>query len=149
MDNELEIFARRARIAGADGEESQPPPVDTTPPGLRLQTRPRQRLRRDRTVVLRATCDESCTLSPRVTITIAGRRRAIRRTGIVRPLAGAATTPIRLRLRRKQAAAVRRALRRGRRATATFHAKAIDAAGNGASKRARSRLIRAGSAGVR
>jgi hypothetical protein len=145
---ESEIYARRLGTpplgeAGPQGQgETEPSELDTSAPALTLRAARRQRLRRDRRIAVRAACDEACAVAVSAAVRIAGRRRPVARTGSSQPLAAAARTRVRLRLSRRGAARVLRALRGGRRVTVAFAATATDAAGNASRGQARSRLVR-------
>ena len=108
--------------------------IDPDPaPQLAASTRRRQRMLRQRGVVVRAGCDEACAL------TLAGRlrigKRSFRLRRAERSAEAGRRVKLRARLTRRGRRALRRALRRGRRARARLTLRAVDARGNAAAPR--------------
>jgi glucose/arabinose dehydrogenase len=116
---------------------TSPVVADTTPPGLRIRVKPRQRVLRRRGAVAFARCSEACTVRASGVLRIGKRRFRLRRASrgvdaarIMRQ------TRLKVRLDRGSRRALRRALRRGRRPLVRVRLRATDPAGN------RSRVVR-------
>ena len=117
-----------------------PPPVpDTTAPRLTLRATSPQRAVRQKKILVRASCNEACSLSALGSITILGRRPArvaLRSASSPRLTAGQRT--LSLVLTRAQLKRLSGFLAKGRRARANVTVRARDAAGN---RRTASRAI--------
>jgi hypothetical protein len=124
--------------AGADGGAA----ADHAPPRLTLRAPRRMRISPDRRLRVRVACDEACRVSVSARLRVRGPRRTLQVRQASRSLAAGSAAPVDLRLSRRAASRVRRALRRGRRVTASFRASAHDAAANAASSSVRVRLVR-------
>jgi glucose/arabinose dehydrogenase len=109
-------------------------PTDTTGPVVSARVPRRQRVRRLRGAVAYVRCSEVCTAEAGGTLRIGSRKLLLRRaTGTAQP---SPRTRLKVRLRRRSARMLRRALVNGRRPRVQIRLLASDAAGN------RSALIR-------
>ncbi len=119
------------RLADSGACSTAPAPAgDTRPPVLSVRLAHRQRVARGGAVSLRARCSERCLLRGAGRIAASGR---VLRTGAVRRTLRASSsrrTRVRLRVGPRNRARIRRALRRGGRATVRVTLSATDAAGN-------------------
>jgi glucose/arabinose dehydrogenase len=119
---------------GAPVGAPAPVATDRTAPTLTVRVPRRQRVLRLRGVVAYARCSEACTLAAGGTLRIGSRRLLLRRAvGSGQP---SPRTRLKVRLRRRAALLLRRALARGRRPRVQVRLRARDAAGN------RSALVR-------
>ena len=119
-------------------------PGDRTGPRLRVRAPRRQRVLRQRGVVVAASANEPATARLSGTVTVPGAGRALRLRGVSRRLT-VAGRGVRLRatLSRRARRVVARALRRGQRVTARVTLRGADLTGNAAAPvRARVRLRR-------
>ena len=108
-----------------------PPPLggtDTTPPGLSVRAKPRQRVLRLGGVIIYARCDEACTVSGGTALRIGRRKLLLRR--VSRYVLADERARLRARLRPRQRRLLRAAVRRGRRPRVSVRLRATDAAGN-------------------
>jgi hypothetical protein len=126
------------KILRIDVAAGPPPPPGATPdqtaPTLRVRVPRRQRVLRLRGVVAYVRCSEACTLAAGGTLRIGSRRLLLRRAvGSGQP---SPRTRLKVRLRRRAAILLRRALANGRRPRVQVRLRASDAAGN------RSALVR-------
>ena len=117
-----------AASGGAGGGTTTPPPADTTAPTLAVRARRRQRVLRLRGAVAYARCNEASSLRASGVLRI-GRRR-VRMRAAAAAVQADARTRLRVRLTRHGVRVLRRALRRGRRASVRLSLRATDAAGN-------------------
>ena len=129
--------------AVGDGDGLFPPAAedDFTPPALAVVAARVQRMT-TRGLLLRVGCrQEACTATVRGSVTVPRPRKLHRFRAVRTAIAAGQTRTVRLRLTRRSLAAVRRALRQGRRLVATARVSAADAAGNrtGATRRIRLR----------
>jgi glucose/arabinose dehydrogenase len=104
------------------------PPVDVTAPRLGVRVPRRQRVLRLRGAVAYVSCSEMCALEAGGTLRI-GRRKLLLR-GAVASAEPSARKRLKLRLRRRSARMLRRALANGRRPKLQIRLRARDAAGN-------------------
>ena len=109
---------------------------DRVAPGIGLTARKNQSVRKQKGVIVKASCDEACTLSVTGTITIAGQRAKVR----LKRASGRLNTPgrkmFKLALSRSAARRVARLIAQGKSARAIISARAVDLAGNaGTAKR--------------
>ena len=112
----------------------QAPSADTTAPVLRARVPRRQRVLRRRGAVAYVRCSEACTLSVGGTLRIGRRKLLLRRaSGAAHP---SPRKRFKVRLRKRSARVLRRALANGRRPRVHIRMRARDAAGN------RSALVR-------
>jgi glucose/arabinose dehydrogenase len=109
--------------------------ADTTAPRLRTRVKRRQRVLRLRGAVAYARCDEACTVAAGGTLRIG--RRAFRLRRVTRPIQVWRRGRLKVGLTRRSARALRKAVRRRRRASVRVRLRAVDLAGN------RSPLVRA------
>lgn len=117
------------------------PNADTVAPALRARIKRRQRVLRNRGVIVYARCNERCraTLGARLKI----RRKSFRMRSARRSAAPGRRVRMKARLTRRQRIRLRRALRRGRRPVVRVTLTARDGAGNRSpAKRARVRVRR-------
>jgi hypothetical protein len=126
---------------GGQVPSGQPSIGDRTAPRLRLRARSRQRALRRRAVIVSASCNESCSLTASGTVRIAGQRGRPKLEQVRRRLAARAQAILRLRPSRAARGAMRRALRRDRKVTATISIRARDSAGNTRSARRVIRIV--------
>jgi hypothetical protein len=111
-----------------------PPTADTAPPVVSARVPRRQRVLRLRGAVAYVSCSEACTAEAGGTLRIGGRKLQLRRAaGRAR---SSPRTRLKVRLRKRSARMLRRALANGRRPRVQIRLRARDAAGN------RSALIR-------
>jgi Tol biopolymer transport system component len=104
--------------------------ADTEAPIIGLLARSRQSVLRQKGVILKASCDEACTLSATGTITIAGQRTRVRLKRTSRTLAAPGVKVLKLTLSSSSARHVARLIAQGKRARATISVRAVDPAGN-------------------
>jgi glucose/arabinose dehydrogenase len=127
------------KILRIDVGVSAPPPApgttaDVTAPALSVRVPRRQRVLRLRGAVAYARCSEACTVEAGGTLRVGTRRLLLRRAvGSAQP---SPHTRLKVRLRRRSARILRRALANGRRPRVQVRLRARDAAGN------RSALVR-------
>jgi hypothetical protein len=145
VDDEFEVFGRG--VAG--GAEGGVPGVDRRAPHLKLRARKRQRLLRQRAVIVFAVCDEAASLDARARLTLRrrGRRskagaKVVKLKRIQRVLGENRRAKLRFRLSRKARRSVRRALRRHRRIVARVSVRATDAARNSTTRAVKVRARR-------
>jgi glucose/arabinose dehydrogenase len=125
-------------VGGTACAAATPPPptgiADTTAPALNVRVPRRQRVLRLRGAVAYVRCSEACTVEAGGTLRIGSRRLLLRRaTGSAQP---SPRTRLKVRLRRRSARILRRALANGRHPRVQVRLRARDAAGN------RSALVR-------
>jgi hypothetical protein len=115
--------------------------ADRRSPALRLTLRRVQRIVRQRGLVIRASCDEQCRVRASGSVSMPGRRRAVRLRIAKRTLAPNATTKLRIRPSRATLRKLRRAFRARTRLAVRITVTATDAAGNrsGAKRKIRAR----------
>ena len=107
---------------------SAPPSADTTAPVLRARVPGRQRVLRLRGAVAYVRCSEACTVSVGGTLRIGRRKLLLRRaSGAAHP---SPRKRFKVRLRKRSARVLRRALANGRRPRVHIRLRARDAAGN-------------------
>jgi glucose/arabinose dehydrogenase len=137
------LLGKILRIGGAAAPPPPPPggtTLDETAPTLRVLVPRRQRVLLLRGAVAYVRCSEACTVAAGGTLRIGSRRLLLRRAvGTAQP---SPRTRLKVRLRRRAALMLRRALANGRRPRVQVRLRARDAAGN------RSALVRR-SVGVR
>ena len=128
------------KILRIDLSVSAPPPTppaatpDLTAPTLSVRVPRRQRVLRLRGAVAYVRCSEACTVEAGGTLRVGSRRLLLRRAiGNAQP---SPHTRLKVRLRRRSARILRRALANGRRPRVQVRLRAQDAAGN------RSALVR-------
>jgi hypothetical protein len=110
-----------------------PPPgaaADRTGPRLQLTVRRLQRIVRQRGLVLRARCDEACTVRASARITLPGASRSVALRRVTRPLAPDVKTKLRLKTSKRTLRTLRHALERRHRLGARLTMTATDSAGN-------------------
>jgi plastocyanin len=119
---------------------SGPPPTvhDTSKPKLKLSVRSVQRILRHRGLVISVRVDEKSTVTAKARITVPGASRVLKLRKATRKLAPGVRAKLKLRLSRKNRAAVSSALARRSRLRAKLTVTAKDAAGN---RRSRSRSL--------
>jgi Tol biopolymer transport system component len=104
--------------------------LDKVAPEIGLTARKNQSVRRQKGVIVKAFCDEACTLSVTGTITIAGQRGKVR----LKRASGRLDTPgqktFKLALSRSAARRVARLIAQGKSARAAISVRAVDLAGN-------------------
>ena len=109
--------------------------LDKLAPEIGLAARSRQPVGKQRGVIVKASCDEACTLSAKGTITIAGQRGKVR----LKRASGRLSTPgrklFKLALSRSAARRVGRLIAQGKSARAVISARAVDLAGNASTTR--------------
>lgn len=106
-------------------------PVDLTPPRVTVGGKTRQRVSRERAVLLAAGCPaEACTVSAAVRIVGSTLRRPAKSSAKARKLAAGTRGAFRLALNKALRSAASRAAARGKPLTATVTVTAKDAAGN-------------------
>jgi glucose/arabinose dehydrogenase len=124
----------RIDVDPAVGPPSAPLPIaapDTRAPRLRVRVPRRQRVLRLRGAVAHARCDEACTIRAAGVLRV--RNRRLRMISVRRPARAAQAgkrVRLKVRLGRRQARILRRALRRGRRPVVRVGLRATDPAGN-------------------
>jgi spore coat-associated protein N len=121
--------------SGGSGSGGPAPARDTTPPKLTLSGKKGQRLLRRRRLDVVARCDEACRVTASVKAATAAKRRSFPSwRGQLKAGAGAKLS---FRLSKKALAAARKILTRRKRVTLSVTARAVDRAGNAASRRLR------------
>ncbi len=120
-----------------------PPPTgttDTTPPGVRTRVPRRQRVLRLRGAVAYVRCSEACTVLAGATLRIGTRKLLLRHTTV--DAQASQRKRLKLRLRKRSARLLRRALANGGRPRVQIRLRARDAAGNHAALVRRSLRVR-------
>jgi hypothetical protein len=107
-----------------------PVAADRTGPRLLLTVRRLQRIVRQRGLVLRARCDEACTVRASARIKLPGARRSVALRRVTRSLAANARTRLKLKTSKRALRKLRRALRRKDRLGARLTVTAADPSGN-------------------
>lgn len=123
---------------GGGGPPGSGPPAsvhDTSAPALELSVRSAQRIVRRRGLVISVRVDEKATVSAKARITVSGASRVVRLRKATRKLASGVRAKLKLRLSRKNRAAVASALARRSRLKAKVTVSAKDTAGNTRSTR--------------
>jgi hypothetical protein len=120
---------------------------DKTPPLVRLRVNHRQHSLRTKSVSLRVSCDEDCSVTMSGSVSVARPRHAyavpaLKLGHVSRKLAAHARVRLKLTVGRRVRAAIRKALSRQGRARATLHVTARDAAGNRVRREALIRIVR-------
>jgi hypothetical protein len=138
VDDELEIFG--SRVGGGAGGVA----TDRRRPYLKLSARRRQRLLRQRAVLVRAWSDERVTLVATGRLSLRKRRghRTIRLKRLTRSVSARRRAKLRFKLSRRTRRLVRRNLRRHRSVVARVTVRVTDAAGNSTTKKIRIRARR-------
>jgi plastocyanin len=113
--------------------------ADKTAPAITLSSRRRQRVLRERLLLVRAEVNEASRVVARAFVSIPGKRRSVRVKAVSRQLAARAASDLSLRLSKRTAGMFRRALRKHSRLTARVTVTATDQAGN--EKSARQRIV--------
>ena len=113
---------------------------DATPPLVRLRVNHRQHPLRTKTVSLRVSCDEQCSVTMSGSVSVARRGHAyvvpaLRLGHVSRKLAAGARVRLKLPVGKRIRAAIRKALRGRGRARATLRVTARDAAGTACGER--------------
>jgi glucose/arabinose dehydrogenase len=108
---------------------------DATPPLVRLRVSHRQHSLRTKSVSLRVSCDEQCSITMSGSVSVARRGHAyvvpaLRLGHVSRKLAAGARVRLKLSVSKRVRAAIRKALKGHGRARATLRVTARDAAGN-------------------
>jgi hypothetical protein len=116
--------------------------VDKRAAKLSLGGNTTQRIARQRAVFVRATPDEAARLSAKGTLSVTGARKVFKLRKATATAAAGQTRKLKLRISKKAARAVRRALRRKRKVRASVTVTAVDAAGNKSSAKRRIRARR-------
>jgi glucose/arabinose dehydrogenase len=139
----LRIDPDQPGVGGAvcGGQPAAPGPgtggaADHTPPALAARAKRRQRVLRNRGVIVYVRCSENCDLSAGGTLLVRGRKLLLRRSAVA--LVANQRTRVRVRLRPRARRLVRAALVRGGHPRVRLRLRALDAAGN------RSALVRRG-----
>jgi hypothetical protein len=118
----------------------QPPAADTTAPVLRTRIPRRQRVLRLRGAVAYVRCSEACAVSAGGTLRIGRRRLRLRHTSVqAKP---SSSRRLKVRLRKRSARLLRRALADGRHPRVQIRLRARDAAGNRSALARRSLRVR-------
>ncbi len=104
--------------------------LDRFAPEIGLAARSRQPVGKQKGVIVKASCDEACTLSASGTITIAGQRAKVRLKRASGRLDAPGRKLFKLALSRSAARRVARLIAQGKSARAVISARAVDLAGN-------------------
>jgi Tol biopolymer transport system component len=104
--------------------------LDRAAPEIGLAARKNQSVRKQRGVIVKAFCDEACTLTASGTITIAGQRAKVRLKRASGRLDAPGSKTFKLGLSSSAARRVARLIARGKSARAVISARAVDPAGN-------------------
>jgi glucose/arabinose dehydrogenase len=123
---------------GGNGDPGTTPPGDTRAPVVRIGSLRRQPVLRLRGFRLSVRCDELCGATITGTVRVKESKRVYVLTRATRQIAAGKRVKLTLRASRR----LRRAIRRGGRATATLAVVARDAAGNAATAKRRVRAVR-------
>lgn len=110
-------------------------PAPVLPPAVTVAGPARQRALRQRGIVVTGGCDRACSLAVRGSVNVPGASRVFRLRQVTRSLTAAGTVRVKLALPRAAQAAIRSALRRRKRVTATISVAATDSAGTSTSTR--------------
>jgi plastocyanin len=129
---------------GTPGPGPGPPPVtaDKVKPTLKLSGRTKQKVLRQRAVLVRVEVNEASTVAARGTVSVPGADKVFRLKKASKQLAAGAKTTLKLKLPKQASRSFRRALARRARLTARLTVTAKDAAGNTRSAKRRIRLKR-------
>ena len=106
-----------------------PSSIVRTKPVLALAAADTQRVLRRKAIVVQAGCAATCTLTASATVSLAGASRSLKLRAVTRSAANGKQVRLRLKLSGKTLRAVRRALRRGKKVTATVRVVATDPSG--------------------
>jgi hypothetical protein len=104
--------------------------ADRFAPEIGLTARARQSVGKQKGVIVKASCDEACTLTVSGTITIAGQRAKVRLKRASGRLNSPGRKAFKLALSRSAARRVARLVARGKTVRAVVSARAVDPAGN-------------------
>jgi len=141
--NPSSLLGKILRIDVGASPPAPPPPAvnpDQTAPIVTLRVPRRQRVLRLRGAVVYVRCSEACSLQVAGTLRIGARRLLLRRAvGNARPTP---RTRLKVRLRKRSARLLRRALAKGRRPRVEVRLRARDAAGNRSALMRRSVRVR-------
>jgi hypothetical protein len=128
-----------------DGDSFSPCPAggaDTTPPALKLSAFAKQRALRNRGFWLRARCNELCGLTVTGSMRISGQKRLYKLKRASRLVAPGGAPKVTVHLWSRGLRALKTALERHRKVTATLTATALDAARNRATGTQKLRAVR-------
>lgn len=110
---------------GAD--EFVPVPAAVAPK-LTLKGSRRQRVLKQRGLTVRASCDQACTVTASANVSVPGAAKLYKFRKASKSVAGGATATLKLKLSKKTRAAIRRALRKGKKLKAKVTVKATSTA---------------------
>jgi hypothetical protein len=127
---------------GGAGGGGGPGSVDDIAPGLGVDRRHVQRLRRHRSLYVGVRCSELCGVRVTGRLSVPGGARVLKLAPVSRTLPAGRRVRVRLRVSRRAARAARRALRDGHRVRAVLTVVARDPAGNQTTKSRRVRVTR-------
>ena len=138
--NPNSLLGKILRFDVAGGSPPPPGSIDTTPPVVSVRVPRAQRVLRLRGAVVYLRCNEACAVSAGGTLRIGQRKLLLRpASGSARP---SRRTRLKVRLRKRSARLLRRALADGRRPRVHLRLRARDAAGNGSALVRRSLRVR-------
>jgi trimeric autotransporter adhesin len=120
---------------GGGGGPIIPPAPAVTKAVLKLTAPARQRLARQRAVIVTIRTDVAASVRVGGTLSIPGAAKVLRLARVTRQLQGGASAKVKLKLSAKRVRAIRRALRRHRRVVAKIRTTATNAAGTSAATR--------------
>jgi len=112
------------------GPGGQPVTADKTAPALELSSKRRQRVLRERALLVRAEVNEPSRIVARAIVSIPRKRRSLRARSASKQVAPRTVSELSLRLSKRTAGVFRRALRKHSRLTARVTVTATDQAGN-------------------
>jgi plastocyanin len=112
------------------GPGGQPVSADRTAPALTLSSKRRQRVLRQRVLLVRAEVNEPSRVVARAFVSVPGKRRSLRVRSASKQVAARSVSELSLRLSKRTAGVFRRALRKHSRLTARVTVTATDQAGN-------------------
>lgn len=112
---------------GADELAPSPSPPGSQPraPKLSLKGSKRQRVLKQRGVVVRVSCDQACTATANASVPVPGASKTYKFRKASKTLAASASAKLKLKLSKKALAAIRRALRRGKKLKAKVTVTAV------------------------
>jgi hypothetical protein len=142
-DDDFEIFARRVESSpqpcvpatggggGGGGGGSTPPPSE--PPSkvviLSVTAQSSQKALRTKALVVKAMCDQACTMSASGRLTVPGASKTYKARTVKRSLTANKRVTLRLKLSTKTIRAAKRALKKKKKVRATIDLKATNSAG--------------------
>jgi len=125
FDGESRVMGSAPDIGADELVPSSAPGSQPRAPKLSLKGSKRQRVLKQRGVVVRVSCDQACTTTGSASVAVPGASKTYKFRKASKTLAGGASAKLKLKLSKKALSAIRRALRRGKRLKARVTVTAV------------------------